>query len=86
MKKTQGFQWEGNEYRLVGLPEQGRIAPCYKWDGALPYKVIAHVWGPQAESEATESLTILVTDIAPSENLMALARAWVERRVKFLNQ
>lgn len=68
--------WFGNCYHLEdGVPEQGRIAPCYKWNAPEPYKVIAHVWGPHADSIATESGTF---------ETIGKAKEWVETRVKAL--
>lgn len=67
------------------VEERGRVVPRYKFDGTI-FQVIAHVWGPDAGSEATESITLTPDDQTKGEALVQKARAWVEERVKFLDK
>ena len=67
------------------IEERGRVVPRYKFDGTI-FQVIAHVWGPDAGSEATESLTFTPDENNPQSTLIQKARTWVEERVKFLDK
>ena len=77
-----------NSASLVTFPhgdERGRVVPRYKFDGTI-FQVIAHVWGPDAGSEATESNTFNPDAECSGRALVEKARAWVEERVKFLDK
>lgn len=65
--------------------ERGRVVPMLKLDGKV-FRVIAHVWGPDATiSEATESITLTPDEDNSASTLFQKAKAWVEERVKFLD-
>ena len=63
---------------------RGRVVPLHNPDGT-ENMVIAHVWGPDAVSEATEDLTLEDGNPLTPGALVEKARLWVEERVKALD-
>lgn len=84
------LKWVSDHYSdsYVSFPhveERGRVVVRYTYDNGVK-KVTACVWGPDAGSEATESITFVpkagsITD----DTLPQKARTWVEERIAFLD-
>lgn len=77
--------WGTHTYAVLWGDDRGRVVPSYKYDCTVT-RVIAHVWGPDADSTATESITFTPDPENPQSTLIQKALTWVEERIKFLDQ